>query len=117
MLSSLFQSDIGWDYFIPIQWVDAQSHHYLFLNRLESGKRWATALILKFWNIAWDLWQHRNHTTHHSNAQAATSSITLHALLQQGPSNPALAPLYSDNEQKWLLTATNAYKSAWIAVV
>ena len=120
---ALCQADIGWDYviegFLPTQWIDAQSNHYLSLNRLESGKRWATALILKFWNIAWDLWQHRNHTTHHSNALAATSSITqeINALLQKGPTTPDLAPLYSDHEQLRLLSATTAYKNAWIAAV
>jgi hypothetical protein len=117
------QMAIGWDYFIegfiPTKWIDTQQQHYLSLNRLESGKRWATALIIKSWNIAWDLWEHRNHTTHLSNDKANKEAITteLNNLFQQGPSTNELAHLYTDAEQQKLLTATDAYKKAWIAAV
>ena len=117
------QNNIGWDYliegFLPVQWVEAQHQHYLSSNRLASGKRWATALILKFWNIAWDLWEHRNNTTHlaNENANKATTNNEVQLLLQQGPSSPELASFYSHNEQSKLQSATEAYKKAWIAAV
>jgi hypothetical protein len=34
--------------------------HFLWLGRRNTGKRWATALVVKLLEIAWDLWDHRN---------------------------------------------------------
>ena len=104
---------------LPVQWVDAQQKHYLSLNRLESGKRWASALIIKLWNIAWDLWDNRNYHTHHSNEETINQQLNneLHALLSRGSITPDTQSLFSDTEKVKLSTATAAYKKAWIAMV
>ncbi len=117
------QNNIGWDHFVegflPVQWLDAQQQHYLSLNRLESGKRWATELILKLWNVAWDLWEHRNNITHASLQKAKATRITeeIAALLARGPPTNELHHLFSTDEQLKLTTATEAYKKAWITTV
>jgi hypothetical protein len=39
--------------------------HYISKNRSKkSPKRWITALIQKLWQVAWDLWEHRNGYLH-----------------------------------------------------
>jgi hypothetical protein len=34
--------------------------HFIWLGRGNTGKCWATALVVKLWEIAFDLWDHRN---------------------------------------------------------
>lgn len=41
------------------QWAEVQHQYYLWLNRHTTGQRWLARLILKLWEIAWDLWSHR----------------------------------------------------------
>jgi hypothetical protein len=58
------QDRIGWLVFfegcIAIEWAGVQEAHFLWLGRWNTGKRWATSLIVKLWEVAWDLWDHRN---------------------------------------------------------
>jgi hypothetical protein len=43
-----------------------------------TGKRWTVALITKLWDIAWDLWEHRNGILH--NKQNLVSEREEHIL-------------------------------------
>jgi hypothetical protein len=58
------QDQIGWLPFfegcITIEWAGVQEAHYLWLGRRNTGKRWASSLVIKLLDIAWDLWDHRN---------------------------------------------------------
>jgi hypothetical protein len=57
------QDRIGWLAFegcIAVEWVGVQEAHFIWLGRRNNGKRWATSLIVKLWEVAWDLWKHRN---------------------------------------------------------
>jgi hypothetical protein len=62
------QESIGWRRFfegwIHHGWHLLQSSHYKFLKSRRSGKRWVVALIKKQWEIAWDMWEHRNGILH-----------------------------------------------------
>jgi hypothetical protein len=40
-----------------------------------TGRRWATAVIEKLWNIAWDIWEHRNGILHRQENLVAQSLI------------------------------------------
>jgi hypothetical protein len=64
LLVILAQDQIGWLAFfegcIAVEWSGVQEAHYLWLGHRNTGKRWATSLIVKLWEIAWDLWDHRN---------------------------------------------------------
>jgi hypothetical protein len=33
-------------------------------SRRRTGLRWLTALIQKLWDVAWDMWDHRNRVLH-----------------------------------------------------
>jgi hypothetical protein len=62
------QDLIGWLAFfegcIAIEWAGVQEAHFIWLGRRNTGKRWATSLVVKLWEIAWDLWDHRNQVKH-----------------------------------------------------
>jgi hypothetical protein len=58
------QDSIGWQAFfegcIAIKWAGVQDTHFLWLGRRNTGKLWATSLVIKLWEVVWDLWDHRN---------------------------------------------------------
>jgi hypothetical protein len=45
---------------ISLQWKEVQQRYYEWLGRRNTGKKWATALIQKVWEVSWDMWDHRN---------------------------------------------------------
>jgi len=63
------QDQIGWLAFlegcIAVEWAGAQDAHFLWLGRRNTGKRWAASLVVKLWEAAWDLWDHRNQVKKH----------------------------------------------------
>jgi hypothetical protein len=80
------QDRIGWLAFfkgcIAIEWAGVQEAHFLWLGRRNTGKRWATSLIVKLWEVAWDLWDHRNQVKKHlETAQdVARQEFLIHAI-------------------------------------
>jgi hypothetical protein len=63
------QDRIGWLAFfegcIAVEWAGVQEAHFLWLGRRNAGKRWATSLVVKLLEVAWDLWDHRNQVKKH----------------------------------------------------
>jgi len=62
------QNDIGWRAFFegcPAKgWEEAQQEYYLWIQSKRTGLRWLSALIRKLWDLAWDMWDHRNQILH-----------------------------------------------------
>jgi hypothetical protein len=62
------QSKSGWrnffEGFLVNEWRTAQDRFYSRIRSRKSSKRWLSALIRKMWQIAWDLWEHRNGYLH-----------------------------------------------------
>jgi hypothetical protein len=62
-----YQSNQGWrlvfEGWIPIAWDEIQQAYYNLIKSRRTGKRWTICLIKKLWDIAWDLWDHRNDAT------------------------------------------------------
>jgi hypothetical protein len=58
------QDRLGWLAFlegcIPVEWAGVQEAHFIWLGRRNTGKCWATSLVVKLWEIGWDIWDHRN---------------------------------------------------------
>jgi hypothetical protein len=58
------QDAIGWDNVfeecIAKDSEQAQDDYYKWCRSRKSAWRWTIALIQKLWNVAWDLWEHRN---------------------------------------------------------
>jgi hypothetical protein len=53
---------MGW---ILRDWSIWQQSYYDRCRSKRSGQRWVTLLIKKLWEVAWDLWEHRNDILHH----------------------------------------------------
>jgi hypothetical protein len=62
------QYRMGWLAFfkgcIAVEWAGVQEAHFIWLGRQNTGKRWATSLVVKIWEVAWDLWDHGNQVKH-----------------------------------------------------
>jgi hypothetical protein len=56
------QEAMGWnklvDGFIVESWLETQQLYLEFINKKTTGKRWASRLIVKLWEITWDMWRH-----------------------------------------------------------
>jgi hypothetical protein len=63
------QDALGWESFLfgfwSNHWESIQQAHLILLNSKVSLKRWSTSIIIKLWDVAWDLWDHRNTYIHH----------------------------------------------------
>jgi hypothetical protein len=49
---------------IAVEWAGVQEAQFILLGRHNTGKRWATSLVVKLLQVAWDLWDHRNQVKH-----------------------------------------------------
>ena len=67
------QTDIGWqcflEGFVTSDWAATQQTYYTWIGSRRTGKRWAIALVKKLWDVAWDLWEHRNGHAHKASAE------------------------------------------------
>jgi hypothetical protein len=118
----IMQCNLGWDAFIEgivsVEWGQQQQLYYASLNSRKTGLRWTVALLLKLWNIAWDLWSHRNGIEH--NHDLATETIRLNEQIEflvefhVTSSNAALENMFVPDELTKVRNGTNIYKSAWI---
>ena len=63
------QDNAGWRCVlegIPVTgWSEVQQRYYEWIGSRKTGERWLTAFIQKLWDVAWDLWEHRNSVAHH----------------------------------------------------
>lgn len=53
-------------------WEHLQSLYYQAIKSQKTGKRWTITIITKLWDVAWDLWDHRNSVFHQ---KITTSSL------------------------------------------
>ena len=62
------QDNIGWEAAFrgcwSHGWAEAQEQYFKTLKSRKSGRRWLAALIKKLWQVAWDMWEHRNGIIH-----------------------------------------------------
>jgi len=75
------QNVIGWNHFyegwLSKGWISAQQAHYVKIKSMKTGGRWAVALIKKLWDMAWDMWEHRNEVLH-ERENLVTKSMGIH---------------------------------------
>jgi hypothetical protein len=62
------QNACGWNNFFEglllNDWRAVMENYLSKTRSRKSSKRWITALIRKLWQVAWDLWEHRNGYLH-----------------------------------------------------
>jgi len=65
------QSMLGWeavmDGWLGLEWCAQQEAYWNLWKCRKSSRRWAMELIKKFWNISWDMWDHRNGILHNTS--------------------------------------------------
>jgi len=116
------QDRVGWRALLeglPVPgWAEVQHRFYLWMGIRKTGERWVVALIHKVWEVAWDLWDHRNRVLHDSDTslikqqreqeimaqfEAGAHSVTAEArvLFRQGVT--AVLALPPEAQQAWLI--------------
>jgi hypothetical protein len=121
------QDLIGWYQFllgrVGRKWSDAQQRYIDSLYKKNTGRRWTISLIQKALEVAWDMWEQRNHIKHntlHPRAAAAVMDIKvqLQLLYRKGKAGFLSQDklLFSKSEEK-LLKGEPTEMLQWITSV
>ena len=72
-----------------MHWAAVQQAWFVLLGKRNTGLRWASHLITKLLNVAWDQWEHRNGINSRmlDNARHQLTSRLVSAELALGPRN------------------------------
>lgn len=116
------QDSIGWNYviegWISVEWRLRQSQYFKANNKRNSVRRWVSALIIKIWEIAWDLWEHRNgiEHEHHHEEQHAQLDLQINKEIENHTMGeyPPMDFMFCEREVENLQTSTIGYKKAWL---
>ena len=60
-----------------VGWAEVQQRYFAWVKSKYSGRRWLSELIRKLWNVAWDLWEHRNGILHKSDTSLSSQQRRL----------------------------------------
>jgi hypothetical protein len=121
----LKQSQIGWRRFfegwLVQEWTDAQQAYYKISKSLRSGKRWTIELIKKLWDVAWDLWEHRNSILHEAQnvvTDRSSRSLNRQVSLLFSELQSHLLPAHDRHllamKLARLLKKDSTYKEVWL---
>ena len=121
------QDFIGWNNFfegcIASSWTETQQKYYEWIACRKSGRRWTVALIKKLYDIAWDMWEHRNHILHAKENEEVLHNMTLvdseiTFLWRQGYGNlPAREHYLFSGSLEDLLQSSVRNRQTWLATV
>jgi hypothetical protein len=117
-ISDLFtqQHATGWrpffDGFINEGWIEIQQAYYTFLEKRNTGRRWASQLIHKFWGISWDLWRHQMKIAETED----NASRLAHMSLLDERIQTELHRWFASTMQS-IQTETQDFKEQWIQMV
>jgi hypothetical protein len=120
---AIAQDLIGWQYLIegilPQCWVFHQHTHYRCLGQRKQGRRWATQLILKLFDIAWDLWEHRNGLVHRIDQDKLLQTVDtkIKEEVQDGAPSRESSHLFSEATISRLDSSQLSTKQAWLSLV
>ena len=119
------QATIGWQAFfegyLACDWAATQHTYYEWAGSRRTGRRWATEILKKLWNIAWDLWEHRNGYVH-TDLQPAKKIEQMEKAVRQefhlGSATLAVGdqPLFSKTIDQLLKSPYEA-QQAWVDLV
>ena len=116
------QDRVGWgsmlEGLVTKRWSEVQQRFYEWIGVRRTGKRWLTSVIQKLWDVAWDMWDHRNKVLHECDTGLERSQrrADITAQFQMGPDTlttaaralfrPGLEVLLSsapEIQQAWLI--------------
>jgi hypothetical protein len=105
----------GFEGCIPKSWIETQACYLLFIKCNKNLLRWVSALIVKMWQIAWNMWELRNSAEHENDDKLLLDTLNLEIELlitkYEGRSDGPLHP----SELAKVRSATIPYKRAWIS--
>lgn len=118
----LGQDMIGWKFFVEgwlsKEWRRRQTQFLTNNHKRSSVKRWISALILKVWEVAWDLWEHRNGVEHQHDQEELHRKLDSQILIEVDQhiigEYPPMDFMFSANEIEKLKNSTIGYKKAWL---
>lgn len=111
------------DGFLVSQWAEVQQKYYEWIQKRYTGRRWLSRLIQKLWEIAWDLWRHRQKVLQTPTALFISQRHTnldrqiTQAYQQHFPTpTPRLARWFSQPLPS-LLAESLDFKQQWLAMI
>jgi hypothetical protein len=118
------QNSIGWGVFLEggvgTEWQNAQSRYFCESGSPQRGLRWTVALILKLWQVAWNMWEHRNSILHEQKLQLELETINIQVgvMIEQCKEGRFKSidfeGLINPEELKRVAEGTCIYKKTWI---
>jgi len=121
------QSSIGWSNFMlgrhAKHFADIQQRHFESLGKQNTGLRWASALILKTYDVAWDMWQHRNSVLHNKpnslfhRDQLQVLDSTIHFEFNKGPLDLLPGDRFLLRSKTATLSKTLTDKQLWVSTI
>jgi hypothetical protein len=104
-------------------WATIQQRYNSIIRSSRTGQCWAIAIIQKFWDTAWDMWDNRNGILHETeNIVTITMGIHLNQKVSRIYTDLRSRPLRSLNchlvriPLSTLLRKDTKYKATWLAV-
>jgi hypothetical protein len=77
----ILQEEITWgsfiEGFIHNGWAQCQQDYYTKTGSRRSGNKWEREVRHLVWNMAWELWQHRNKVKHNQETETWSQEMTV----------------------------------------
>lgn len=116
------QTQIGWRFLIEgwlsKDWRTQQQLYWDQNNISKSSLRWATAIIKKLWDVAWDLWEHRNGIEHEHDVaeehQELNNRIAQEIESFENVQHSSYDYMFSEDELIKVQNSTLGYKRLWL---
>jgi hypothetical protein len=116
------QSLLGWRNmlkgFLTISWQTIQKTYFARIGLARSPKRWTIALIQKMWEVAWNMWEHRNGILHNKEQSIILQSLngTIREEFQKGGEGlPKEAWVLLSQGCRAVLAKSAEVKQQWVA--
>jgi hypothetical protein len=118
------QEKIGWNGILEgmlgVHWQECQEEYYIKISSKKHAMTWAQLVIRKLWNIAWELWQHRNQKEHADDKTKAVEQLMTVANreFELGTQNfVTLQKFLGSKEIAKITPGNHQYVRAWIRIV
>ena len=108
---------------ITIRWRDVQQRYFESLGKRNTGRRWIQSLIIKSWEVSWNMWEHRNGVLHNTVTPAQLREIALLNLqveeeFQTGTRNLSTRDFHWFSKPRTVILQYDQHlKSQWLASV
>ena len=101
------------------EWQAQQQRYYEFLKSRKTGRRWATLVIRKLWDMAWDMWDDCNGILHKNDntVKHQATDQELRRLYAEGPTKTLRRDrsLFTTPVEEWL-SSTPFVRRRWVSM-